>query len=313
MLLILMLTAPLVAVFAQSDSAPDVTVNVRYEDKQIYTPSSEILVKFTIRNGGSSTYRFKLAEDRKFNVDFDVRTLANIPLEPAGEFTLARTSNQQLYYREVALEPGEEFSFTERLNDYVNIDNSGVYVVRARFYPDLVGSPTGALAASAPLSLSVRPELGDQELVQAMIDEATATVLRREQLPPDEVVTYILEALQSGDWDRYFLYLDMEGLFVSDPGREREYLRLSEQDRVDRLAEFRAMLKDQLADAELSARPTTFQIVRTTYSPTEASVIVDQRFQNPTFTEVKRYTYFLRRSDRIWYIYDYSVQNLGTE
>ncbi len=306
--ILIMMVTPILALAQQ-----DVTVNIRYEDKQIYAPSSEILIKFTIRNNGASTYRFKLAENRMFNVDFDVRTLNNVPLEPADEFTLARTSNQQLYYREVSLETGEEFSFTESLDHYIEIPHAGVYVVRARFYPDLVGSPVGAIPAVGPLSLSVRPEMDDAAEIQAIIDTQTRDILQRQALPPDEVVTYTLAALQEGNWNRYFLYLDIEGLYLSEPSRERAYGRFSEQERVAALATYRERLQDQLSDPELSARPTQFQMVRTEYSPTAGSVIVDQRFRFPTFTEVKRYTYFVRRTDRIWWIYDYSVQNLGTE
>ena len=60
--------------------AQDVEVSIRYQDKQIYVPGSEILVKFTIKNERGTTYRFRVAENRMFNVDFDVRTLSNVPL-----------------------------------------------------------------------------------------------------------------------------------------------------------------------------------------------------------------------------------------
>ena len=38
-----------------------------------------------------------------------------------------------------------------------------------------------------------------------------------------------------------------------------------------------------------------------------------QYFNNGTFTEKKRYTYYVRQRDGIWYIYNYIVDNLGTE
>jgi hypothetical protein len=31
------------------------------------------------------------------------------------------------------------------------------------------------------------------------------------------------------------------------------------------------------------------------------------------FYEIKRFTYYLYRDDRVWYIYNYEVRNLGTE
>ena len=158
------------AVLSGADSAQDIAFSIRYQDKQIYVPGSEVLVKFTILNNRSTTYRFRIAENRMFNVEFDVRTLSNVPVEPAAHFTTERTSNQQLYYRDVALEPGEEFSFTEDLSDYVHLRNSGIFVVSARFYPDLVGGgDTGDEAAftSNSLSMTIRPDLTTDERVSA--------------------------------------------------------------------------------------------------------------------------------------------------
>ena len=57
----------------------------------------------------------------------------------------------------------------------------------------------------------------------------------------------------------------------------------------------------------------SFDILKTTYTPGEATVLVDQRFDQGNFTEVRRYTYFLQRRDRIWKVIDFGVQNLGTE
>jgi hypothetical protein len=293
--------------------AQDIEVSIRYEDKRIYVPNSQVFVKFTVRNESGGTYRFKLAENRMFNVDFDVRTLANVPLPLAAQFTTERTSNQQLYYRDVSLEPGEEFSFVEDLRDYVVLDRTGVYVVRANFYPNLVGGEPGALVQSNNLSLTIHPDLTQEESVAAMIDDRTGEVLSREALPPDEIVAYTITALQEGAWNRYFLYVDLEGLFVSNAARARSYSRLSDEAREARLVEFQSELESALVDPELSAVPTTFEMVRTTYDNDEATVIMDEEFRYPTYSEIKRYTYFLRRRDRVWYIYDYAVTNLGTE
>jgi len=293
--------------------AQDVEVSIRYQDKQIYVPGSEILVKFTIKNERSTTYRFRVAENRMFNVDFDVRTLSNVPLEPAPHFTTERTSNQQLYYRDVTLEPGEEFAFVEKLSDYVRIPEPGIFVVTARFYPDLVGGEDDAPIGSNSLSMTVRPDLSQDQRVVAQLDDRTGDLLSRESLPPDEVVEYLITALQDGAWNRYFLYVDLEGLLQSDSARARSYARLADQDRPVRLDAFADELQTSLVDPQISAVPTTFQMVRTTYDPGEAAVIVDEEFRFPTYSETKRYTYFLRRRDRVWYIYDYAVTNLGTE
>ena len=46
---------------------------------------------------------------------------------------------------------------------------------------------------------------------------------------------------------------------------------------------------------------------------TEGTVKVIEWFKNDNFMERKRYTYYVRQRDGIWQIYDYTVDNLGTE
>jgi hypothetical protein len=293
-----------------------VDLTIGYENKDIYMPGSEILIKFTLENNTGRTYRFKLAQNRMFNVDFTVTTLENQPLPPARDFITERTSNQTIFYRDVVLEPGEQFSFVENVDNYVQLDESGVYRIEATFYPGLVrptpGQPTELRAGNA-LSLTVRPPLDGDELVMARIDQRTQTILQREDLPPDEVVAYVLEALQDRAWNRFFLYTDLEGLLLSEPSRARSYRRLGEAQRMEELETFRSRLQQLQTEPELAAIPTTFEMVRTTYTDEEATVIMDLRFANPTFVEIKRYTYSLRRDDAVWYISDYAVTNLGSE
>jgi len=302
----------LFCVFGTLAFAQAASLTIAYEDKAIYVPGSEVLVKFTIRNDTGRTYRFKLAENRMFSVDLEVFTLTNQALPPARQFTTQRTSNQQLYYRDVALEPGEEFSFVEDLSDYVALERTGVFVVRAAFYPELV-TEGPELRASNTLSLTIQPDLRGNELVQARIDQATGAILERRALPPDEVVEYTIRALQDRAWNRYFLYIDLEGLLLSRADRARAYRRLSEPDQRARLELFAEQLQNRITDPQLSAVPSDYEMIRTTYDPVEGNVIMDLQFSNPTFVEVRRYTYFLRRRDSVWYIYDYAVTNLGTE
>lgn len=302
----------LMVLVAAISVAQQPSLSIQYENKQIYIPGSDVMVKFTVRNDSPETYRFKLAENRIFNVEFDVRSLSNVPLEPAAEFTVERTSNQQIYYRDVALQPEEEFSFTENLGDFIAIDDSGVFVVRAYFYPGLIGNPGSAVLSNA-LSLSIRPPLSESELTMADIDDRTGEILTRESLPPDQIVAYTIDGLQDGAWNRYFLYVDLEGLYRSNPNRERSLLRLSEEAQRRAIDQFRTTLTDALQEPELTAIPSSYELVRTSYDQQEATVIMDLRFRNPRFTEIKRYTYFLHKRDSVWYIYDYAVTNLGTE
>lgn len=296
--------------------AQDVELSIRYFDKSIYFPEDDIYVKMMIRNDSADTYRFRLAENRMFNVDFDVRTLTNMQLAASEEFSRERASNQQVFYREISLEPDEEYAFTENLADYVDIPGAGMYVISARFFPELVTGTDGAALASDRLMLSVRPPAGApgaMDAEQAAIDERTGEILAREDIPPDDVVEYTLTARQRGQWERFFLYLDTESLLRANPARERRYLRLSEEERRLELQEFEAELQQDTTEDRINVIPDNYEIVRTSYTPSEGQVVALLRFEYDNFTEIKEYTYFLRRRNEYWEIYDYSVTNVGTE
>lgn len=291
----------------------DVDLSIRYYDKSIYFPGDDIVVKMMIRNESPDTYRFRLAENRMFNINFDVRTLANMQLDASEEFSRERASNQQVFYREVSLAPGEEYAFTENVAEYVDIPGAGMYVIRARFFPDLVTSDGSAPLASDRLMLSVRPSAAGMDAAEAALDAETGEALRRVDMPPDEVVDYMLSSRQRGRWNRFLLYLDVESLLRANPARERRYLRLSEEERQREVQEFREQLQQQTVEDTINVVPDSYEIVRTSYTPTEGRVVALLRFRYDTFTEIKEYTYFLRRESGYWEIYDYSVTNVGTE
>lgn len=300
-------------VFPLSVAAQELSVDIRFFDTEIYFPESDIFVKISIANDSGSTYRFRLADNRVFNVDFDVRTLTNVAVRHSQEFITERNADQPVFFREVSLEPGEEFAFVENLRDYVALPGPGMYVVSARFYPELVSGPPGTALISPPLTLSVRPKVSETDIVDMRIDAETGEVLRRVGMPPDEVVRYTLQARQRGQWERFFLYLDLESLYQSNPARERRYRQLSETERRATIEEYRNELRQQVVDTDILVIPTDFEIVRTTYSPDFGNVVVDAEFAYEDYTEIRRYTYYVRRRDDVWEIYNYDVRNLGTE
>jgi len=307
--------------------------NIRFFDRRIYhAANGPIYIQVTITNNSPFTYRFKLADDRMFSVDFEVRTVTNRLLEPAEELIRRRTQSRQVFFREIAVEPGESFSFVENLREYVRLDEPGSFVVRAFVYPELfrpdfvttaVSSDrwftppnrnlTGVLASSR-LNLNIRPPLvtGPDGLPLAM-DVATGAILVRDRLPPDEVVEYMIRARQRGQWERFFLYLDLEEMVSRDPVRRRTWVRESAEGRQRMVEQFRQELQSPTTIEEIALIPTDFTIERTQHSGNEGTVTVLKRFQGAHFTSIKRYTYYLQRRDNIWAIVDFSVINLGAE
>jgi hypothetical protein len=294
---------------------PAVSVGIRYYDKRIYyVGDAPIFVLVTITNRGPSTYRFKLADERAWSLDFDVRTVSNRVLEPAELLVRKRTESRQVFFRDVVVESGESFSFVEDLRDYAALKQSGAFVVQARIYPDLYPGSGVRPLESNRLSLNIRPPLlPGPDGIPLEMDQETNAILVREKLPPDETIQYILTARQRGQWEKFFLYLDLDAMIARDGSRQRQWLAESEEGRRRMLARYRQDLQSSVVDGDIATIPMSFEIERTAYGAEEGTVVVLEKFKTGGYIERKRYTYYLRRKDDIWTVIDYSVVNLGTE
>jgi hypothetical protein len=293
----------------------EVEFSIRFYDRRIYYVESDpIYVQITIANNSPNPYRFKLADDRAFSIDFDIRTMSNRELPQADSLIRKRTQYQQVFFREIAIESGESFSFVEDIRDYVSFSQAGSYRVRAKVYPELNRATNVAALESNYLSLSLRPSaIRGPGGIPLEMDVDTGAVLVRQRLAPDEVVSYMLTARQQSQWERFFLYLDLESMLLRDAVQRRRYLAENELGRRRMITDYRQSLQTAILDGDISMIPTTFEIQRTVYDNYEGEVTALLRFRNPTFTELRRYTYFLEKKDDYWVIVNYSVQGLGTE
>jgi len=327
-LISMMILLPLGA--AEGPGGVGVDFNIRFFDRRIYYVEGDpIYIQLTVTNNSPLTYRFKLADERAFSLDFDARTTSNRSLEPADTLIRKRTQYQQIFFREIAVEAGESFSFVEDLRHYIDINQPGSLVISARLYPELYrpgtarpaavnGNPPavfGGALESKRLSLNVRPAVvTGPDGIPLEMDVATNAQLVRERLAPDQVVEYTIAARQKSQWEKFFLYLDLESMMLAqDSTLQRKWLTESEEGRRRMIEQYRQELRNEIIDGTISVIPTSFEIERTQYNSFEGSVSVLQKFKSTFFTEVKRYTYFLRQKDNIWNIVNYSVVNLGTE
>jgi hypothetical protein len=309
-----LLSAPAGSGFAAGEGSVSLAIN--YSEKRIYylgDSQHPVLLDVVLTNNSDSTFRFKSAENRFYNLDFEVSTPSNLLLEHSRKFIKSKYANQPVFFRDVSLDPGERFGIALSLNDFVEFTQPGLYTIQALFYPELSATPGAAAPLrSNPLSLSLRPAVVFPE-EKARIEAETGALLAREPLPPDEVVSYTLKARQKSQWEKFFLYLDLESLYTQSPGRAESYRRMSEENRRSALAAFRRQLTSQVVDTDIVLIPSDFEILETHYTPFEATVLVTEKFKQRDFTEVKRYTYSLTRKDRIWLISRYETVNLGTE
>ena len=301
-------------ILGQFNLFAEVEFNIRFYDRRIYYVTDEpIFVQITITNNTPAPYRFKLADERVFSVDFDIRTMTNREIPEADSLIRKRTQYQQVFFREVAIEPGESFSFVEDLRDYTAFTQPGSYRVKAMIYPELYRSSQSAGLESNFLNLSIRPAVIQGPAgIPLEMDVATGAVLVRQPLSPDEVVTYMLTARQQSQWERFFLYLDLEAMLSRDALQRRRWQVENEEGRRRMMAEYRQNLQNAAIDGDISVIPTSFEILRTIYESNEGRVTVLLRFRNTNHTELRRYTYDLVKKDNFWMIVNYFVEGLGT-
>ena len=210
------------------------------------------------------------------------------------------------------------------LNWFIDVPAAGVYTVEAIFRPtvsaglqldftrDNEAVDGRDFVRSNVLTLNLRPAIDEPE-IRSIIEAEALRRLERRSIPPDEVVTFLLQARQRNEWDRFLLYLDLESLLQRNDEMRRRYLRASGQVQQEMVDQFRESLVQLRFDGDIALVPTRFDVLKTTYTPDEASVLVEQRFTVDDLTEIKQYQYYLRRQDSSWIIYDYEVQNIGTE
>ena len=308
------------AFFGQSASAQsriqNAAVSIKFYDKTMYYPdaadSNPVFIHITVRNTGTDTLRFKLADDRMFSIDFNAYTIKNERLSQTETLIRKRTTNQTVYFREIALEAGEEYSFVENLKEYLTVANPSVYYVDLTFYPELYRFRDERITSNR-LTLEVRPSPSAASSSSIPVEAGTVRILQPEAIPPDQVVERTIVARQKSLWDQYFLYMDVEAMLERTPSQKRRYRAASADERERMIGAYKSDLMQSRIDGDIVAVPERFQIEKTVYSKTEGSVVVTEWFNNRTYYEKKSYTYRLRQREGVWQIYDYTVVNLGTE
>ncbi len=285
-----------------------VSLHIEETQKQIYTPETPIELQISVRNESPEPFLFELAADKVFNLELNVTNLYNETLPASEKYIRERSSNQQVYFREIRLLPGEEFAFYIEATEFVRVSSPGIYFIDATFLPHLENKTT---LDSNTLTLHIQPSLEPQADYKSDMTSVTRQVLQKHHLPPDQVIDYMLTARQNNEWEKFFLYLDVENLMLQNPLKRATYRRSSERERIRMVEEYREMLKNEMVDTDILIKPYDYNIQKTEYTPEEATVLVDQEFKYPDFTEKRRYVYYLHRPEGYWVIYNYQV--LGQE
>ena len=308
-------------IFAQNmtESVSKADVSIRFYDRRVYYPGSgasePIFVHISITNNKSETLRFKLADDRSFSIDFGIINSKNRQLQHTAEWMRKRNTNRQIYFREITLEPGETYSFIENIKDYIEINEPGIFLVNSLFFPELkrYSDNSEAHVISNKLSLEIKPAPSAAALGSLPVSPLSGEILQAKPIPPDQVISYLLTARQKSLWEQFFLYMDLEKMISRDPSRNRRFKAESEAGRMEMVEVYKHELSQERVDKDIAVIPVEFKIEHTGYTDTKAEVKVIEWFEYSNFREKKRFTYFLASKDGIWTVYDYIVENLGTE
>jgi hypothetical protein len=283
-------------------AADGVDLTIRLYDQRIYFPGDPIQVRLTISNDSNRTFRFKLADQRLHNLDFDVRSMDNSSAEPSPYFTTRINGSERVSYRDVDLLPGEELSFIENISNYRSVGD-GIFMVHARFYPELRGIMGQEMLISNTLTISVREGFRREDGSEIRMEEAMAEQMQLAALPPDEVVAYTIEARMHS----------RQLMFPSVPGRGEPVHRSAAAGRrvcpafqplsartsrrlPGRPLEYRDPRRDQPDSHQLpqSSRRTTLRAAE--------RLPWNNAMTRAKYVEIKRFTYELERRDGIWYI-----------
>ncbi len=293
-----------------------ISVSIKYYNKTIYyagnSADNPIFVHVSIKNKGTETLRFKLADDRMFSLDFNAYTVQHDMLEQTASIIEKRSTNQTVYFREISLEQGEEYSFIENVKDYIKIQEPSIYYLELMFYPELYKSKYLSVKSNR-LTLETRPSTSSASSSIIPVEAQTVDILQATDLSPDKVVEQTIISRQKSLWDQYFLYMDVESLLKKTPSLNKKYAAVSADERERMIQSFKADLMQSRIENDIIAIPEKFQIERTSYTPNEGTVVVTEWFKYPNYSEKKSYTYKVYQREGIWLIYDYTVVNLGTE
>jgi hypothetical protein len=306
----------LFAVLCNGAGADGLSVGIKLVEQKIYFLNDDIEIKITVKNDSVDMRQFCVADNRVFSLDFDVRTVSNRPSDyHSVQFQNNRNTLKPVFYRDVSLSPGEEYSLTVSLSDYITLKDPGLYYVQAVFFPDLYMADAAPSLTSNKLTLNVRPAVQsptERVEVEARVERAR----QRDTLPPDEVVTYVLKARLADEWAKFYLYINLEKLYLNSFLKTRQnrdqFNRLSEADKQLKVNAYKNQITAGKAEWYLVLKPHSFAIVETRYTPFEATVKAQQVYQHPDYKEPRLYTYTLQRAGNVWEITDYVVENINT-
>ncbi|UPA18093.1 hypothetical protein bpuCAU1_000634 [Borrelia puertoricensis] len=285
---------------------------IKFFNQSIYRVNSNVSIEVSLSNSSDDLLILEIGDVNTFGFDFDVTDTTNIKVKRSLEYVKDRAKNVAIPVRTLSLRPNERFSVVMSLNQFVQFDKDGVYFVKGMFFPDI--SDPQKRVESNVITLFLKPKMDDVagkfDFSNLSSNREIQSILKRENLSPDKVVEYLFSALRLGEREKFFLYIDIESLILSDQNKSYLYKQELKSGSNNMLEEYKDYLWNN-SNSAISKVPSKFSIIETTYTDSAGKVVSDVYFEDGHFYVAKRYTFFLKKYDYYWIIYDYTVQNTG--
>ncbi|AHH10808.1 hypothetical protein bcCo53_000624 [Borrelia coriaceae] len=282
-------------------------------NQSIYRVNSNVSIEVSLSNLSDDLLTLEIGDVNTFGFDFDVTDTTNIKVKRSLEYVKDRAKNVAIPVRTLSLRPNEKFSVVMSLKQFVQFDKDGVYFVKGLFFPNI--SDPQKYVESNVITLFLKPKMDDVaaekfDFSNLASNREIQSVLKREGLSPDKVVEYLFSALRLGEREKFFLYIDIESLILNDQNKSYLYKQELKSGSNSMLEEYKDYLWNN-NNSNITRIPSKFSIVETTYTDSIGKVVSDVYFEDGHFYIAKRYTFFLKKYDYYWIIYDYTVQNTG--
>ncbi|AAX17126.1 hypothetical protein [Borrelia hermsii] len=285
---------------------------IKFFNQSIYRVDSNVSIEVSLSNLSDDLLTLEVGDINTFGFDFDVTDTTNIKVKRSLEYVKDRSKNVAIPVRTLSLRPNERFSVMMSLNQFVQFDKDGVYFVRGKFFPDI--SDSQKCIESNVITLFLKPKMDDVaekfNFSNLSSNREVQSVLKRENLSPDKVIEYLFSALRLGEREKFFLYIDIESLILNDQNKSYLYKQELRSGSNSMLEEYKEYLWNN-SNSDIAKVPNKFSIVETTYTDSTGKVVSDVYFEDGHFYVAKRYTFFFKKYDYYWIIYDYTVQNTG--
>lgn len=298
----------------KSDSLKDLSdlkIYIELANPQIYHQNDEIYINIKIINISKKEKVILISKEKRYSFDFELATMQNKKINHNDEYIISFHRVQPIFNSHITIAPDEGYIFEARLNDYFDMNISGQFYLKCLYFPELkVNQYADVFIESNQLSLNIRPGNATESMTEEKEEIEQEKRLFVTKRSPDEVVSYMLNARMNKEWEKYFLYLNMEQLILTNNNFKQRYLKADVERQKEIIREYKEYLKQDKVN-DISFLPIKYDILKTEYTQGRGKVDVLIYVKYEDLIEKKYYTYFLNKKDNIWYISSYEVLNFS--